>query len=246
MPAVFVHGNPETAAIWDLLFEQLERADLVALSPPGFGAPVPDGWVGDRASYAAWLTTELEAIDGPIDLVGHDWGGGHVMAVAMARSDLLRSWTVDVAGIFHPEYVWHDMAQMWQTPEVGEETVAAMVDQPPAARTTLFESLGMPPAIAARVAAGTDSTMGRCILGLYRDAAQPAMAEAGASLPGAAARPGLVLAATEDPYVGGEDLARWSASQAGAQVTVLNGLGHWWMLQDPAVGPRRCSPSGTG
>ena len=28
------------------------------------------------AGYHAWLVAELEATDGPIDLVGHDWGTG--------------------------------------------------------------------------------------------------------------------------------------------------------------------------
>ena len=32
---VFVHGNPETAAIWDPLIAALGRDDVVALSPPG-------------------------------------------------------------------------------------------------------------------------------------------------------------------------------------------------------------------
>ena len=45
---VLVHGNPETAAIWDPLIAELGRDDVVALSPPGFGAPVPDGFGGDE------------------------------------------------------------------------------------------------------------------------------------------------------------------------------------------------------
>lgn len=85
MPAVFVHGNPESAAIWDELFTHLQRKDVVALSPPGFGAPVPAGFDATADAYLAWLVAELEGIDGPVDLVGHDWGGGHVMRVAMRR-----------------------------------------------------------------------------------------------------------------------------------------------------------------
>jgi pimeloyl-ACP methyl ester carboxylesterase len=45
MAKVFVHGNPETSALWDVLFDELGKlgvSDLIALSPPGFGAPVPD------------------------------------------------------------------------------------------------------------------------------------------------------------------------------------------------------------
>ncbi len=236
MPAVFVHGNPETAAIWGPLLAELDREDVVTLSPPGFGAPVPDGWEATRAEYATWLVAELESIDGPIDLVGHDWGGGHVMAVAMHRPDLLRSWSIDVAGIFHPDYVWHDMAQLWQTPGVGEETVKAMVEAPKPDRIANYKNLGMPTEVATELAGATDETMGRCILALYRDAAQPAPSEAAADLPAAAARPGLVVVASEDHYVGTEAMARASADAARATVSVLNGVGHWWMLQDPATG----------
>lgn len=236
MPAVLVHGNPETTAIWRRLVPELDRDDVVTLSPPGFGAPTPEGWTATRAEYTGWLIAELEAIGEPVDLVGHDWGGGHVMAVAMTRPDLLRSWCIDVAGIFHPDYVWHDMAQLWQTPEVGEETVQAMIGGDLASRVGNYEALGMPTDVATELANATDETMGRCILALYRDAAQPALSELAAQLPSAAARPGLVIVASEDTFVGTEEMARHSATQAGAAVVVLEGVGHWWMLQDPAAG----------
>ena len=143
MPAALVHGNPETAAIWGRLIAELDRNDVVTLSPPGFGAPVPDGWGATRIEYARWLIRELEAIGEPVDLVGHDWGGGHVIAVAMERPDLLRSWCIDVAGILHPDYVWHEMAQVWQTPGAGEEAVEAMTGASVADKTANFEGLGM-------------------------------------------------------------------------------------------------------
>jgi pimeloyl-ACP methyl ester carboxylesterase len=240
MPAVFVHGNPETSAIWGPLGQKLGpvlgQEDLVTLSPPGFGAPVPEGWTATRAEYREWLVDELEAIGEPVDLVGHDWGGGHVAAVAMTRPDLLRSWCIDVAGIFHPDYIWHDMAQVWQTPGAGEEAVAGMVGAPLADRVALYQGLGLPPDVAAEVAQGLNEDMGRCILGLYRDAAQPALQDGTTRLPAARTRPGLVIVASEDHYVGTEAMARWAAEQAGATVTVLEGLGHWWMLQDPVRG----------
>jgi pimeloyl-ACP methyl ester carboxylesterase len=78
--------------------------------------------------------------------------------------------------------------------------------------------------------------MGRCILALYRSAAQPAMTRWGEDLEAAERRPALVIIATEDPYTGGEVLARRSAQRFGADVAVLEGVGHWWMLQDPAAG----------
>ena len=237
--AVFVHGNPETAAIWGPLLAELDHPAVVTLSPPGFGAPVPDGFAATADDYAAWLASELErqsGESGPVDLVGHDWGGGHVMRVAMERPDLIRSWAMDIAGCFAPDYAWHDLAQVWQTPGAGEEAVAGMAALPVADRASMFESLGMTADVARSVAEANDETMGRCILSLYRSAAQPAMARLGEGLGAAAARPGLVIIPTEDGYTGGEARARWSAGQANAQVAVLEGLGHWWMLQDPAAG----------
>ncbi len=238
MPAVFVHGNPETSAVWRPLVAELHRTDVVCLSPPGFGAPTPSGWAATRAEYVDWLVGELEAIDGPIDLVGHDWGGGHVVGVAMSRPDLLRSWCTDIAGVFHPDYVWHDAAQAWQTPGVGEEAVAGMVAATAAERAALYASLSIPTDVAADMAAGCDAEMGRCILALYRSAAQPVMADLFEHLVDAARRPGLVVIASDDHYVGDESLATASAERAGAEVAKLDGVGHWWMCQDPARGAR--------
>ena len=236
MPIVLVHGNPETEAIWDELRKHLGTDDVIALSPPGFGAPVPEGFGATSDDYRDWLVAELRSIRGPIDLVGHDWGGGHVMRVAMEQPEMIRSWIMDIAGCFDPEYVWHDAAQGWQTPDVGETMIAGMAGAPLEARTQQFESLGMSKEAAANVAAAVNADMGRCILALYRSAAQPFMAVQGAALSKAKARPGLVIIATEDHYTGGEVLARRSAGRAGAQVAMLPGLGHWWMCQDPEKG----------
>jgi pimeloyl-ACP methyl ester carboxylesterase len=234
---VLVHGNPETAAVWGPLLAALDRAggprDLVCLSPPGWGAPVPPGWRATVEDYRRWLVDELESIGRPVDLVGHDWGGGHVLNVAMTRPDLLRSWCSDLLGCFDPDYVWHRSARIWQTPGQGEEAVAALVADPGALLDKLAPR-GLDRGVGAQLAAGYDPTMARCILDLYRDAAQPTMARLGRKLPAAAARPGLAVLPTEDPDVGTELMRRRAAVRAGAQLAVLDGLDHWWMVQDPA------------
>lgn len=235
---VFVHGNPETAAVWGPLVSQLEGPRITTLSPPGFGAPVPEGFAATADSYFDWLVGELEALAQPVDLVGHDWGGGHALRVAIERPDLIRSWAVDIAGCFAPDYVWHDMAQVWQTPGLGEEAITALVGMPVSQRTEAFQAVGMKGPVAQQLAQATDEAMGRCILALYRSATQPAMARLGERLALAARRPGLVVIPTEDTYTGGEHRARWAAEQAEAAVAVLPGLGHWWMLEDPHGGAR--------
>jgi len=78
--------------------------------------------------------------------------------------------------------------------------------------------------------------MRTAILALYRSAAQPAMAQAGRALESAASRPGLSLLATEDPYIGATDTRRRAGDRAGARTEVLEGLGHWWMLEAPDRG----------
>ena len=236
MTIVLVHGNPETEAIWDDLVPHLRSEDIVRLSPPGFGSAIPPGFDCSTNAYRDWLASELKKLAQPIDLVGHDWGGGHVMRVAMDHPDLIRSWASDILGCFDPDYVWHDMAQAWQKPDIGEQAVAQMSSMPAEARAERYESLGMTAAISRKVAAGANAEMGRAILALYRSAAQPAMRELGMGLLRAAAKPGLALIATEDHYCGGETLARRSAERAGAKVAVLKGAGHWWMCQQPKQG----------
>jgi pimeloyl-ACP methyl ester carboxylesterase len=233
---VFVHGNPETAAIWTPLIEQLGRADVLTLSPPGFGAPVSEEFGATSDDYLHWLVAEVEQLDSPVDLVGHDWGAGHVQRLAATRPDLIRSWCSDIAGSADPAYVWHDQAQVWLTPGAGEEAVARMMGAPAAAKVQMFLGRGMTRAAAESCAAAAGPEMGRCILTLYRSAAQPAMTRWGAELEQAERQPALVIIATEDDFTGGPELARRSADRFGAQVAELEGLGHWWMLQDPVRG----------
>jgi pimeloyl-ACP methyl ester carboxylesterase len=236
MTVVLVHGNPETEAVWDPLVEAMDRTDVVRLSPPGFGAPLPEDWPATYLDYRDWLEDELIRLDAPIDLVGHDWGGGHVLNAVMHRPELVRSWASDMVGVYDPDYVWHDLAQVWQTPGDGEQLVETMMGAPLNERVEQLSGLGMTPEVATKVAAGQLPEMGRAILLLYRSARQPAMAEAGQRLERASARPGLSLLATDDHYVGSDEIRRRAADRAGARTEVLDGLGHWWMVQDPARG----------
>lgn len=235
MTIVLVHGNPETSAIWRPLIASLATqgvTDVVTLSPPGFGAPTEPGWDAKPTSYVRWLADELSGIDGPIDIVGHDWGTGHVFGLLVEHPNAVRSWAVDVAGLVHPDYEWHDMAQLWQTPGDGEAAIAAMISMPLADRQKMYEGLGMEPTIAGELAAALDQEMGRCVLALYRAARQPMLAEMGRRLGAIDLLPGLVIDATEDAYIS-SDLAPHVIKALGAQHLELKGQGHWWMMSAP-------------
>ena len=62
MTVVLVHGNPETEAIWGPLVDVLERDDVVRLSPPGFGAPLPADFSATYLAYRDWLEDELKGL----------------------------------------------------------------------------------------------------------------------------------------------------------------------------------------
>lgn len=232
---VLVHGVPETAAIWNNVLPLLKPKHVIRLSPPGFGAPVPAGFTATAEEYRLWLISELEELDHPVDIVGHDFGGIHTLNAVMSRPDLVRSWVCDVIGIFDPDYHWHELAQTWQTPGAGEDAIVEMMDVPHRERTANLIGRGLATQLAHDIAEGMNTTMGQCILKLYRDTAQPAMAALGEGLGRAAARPGLSIFATNDHWVG-TDHQRHRASQlAGAQTAILDGLGHWWFTENPGT-----------
>lgn len=244
MAVVLLHGNPETPVIWEPLVERLGRDDVHTPQLPGFGCPVPDGFGATKEEYVDWFVGVLEGIageHGPVDLVGHDWGGGIGMRAVSLRPDLVRTWACDVLGLFHPDYVWHDFAQIWQTPGAGEAYFEQNAATPVEERIATYELIGIPRATGERLVADTGepevaALMASCILALYRSAAQPAMKEWGEQLGPASLVPGLAVIAPNDPFVRGEDLGAEVGERLGATRHVLAGQGHWWMLGDPDAG----------
>lgn len=231
---VFVHGVPETAVIWDAVRAAIGRPSE-AVQLPGFGCPHPDGFEPTKDAYAEWLAAELARIGGgePVDLVGHDWGAGLTLRMATAHAEALRSWVMDVGNIAHPDYVWHDIAQVWQTPEQGEQFIAAQNAMSVEDRAALFVGAGVPEADALGMSAASDDVMGASILGLYRSATPRVHADWGPYEPSRA--PGLVMHSAGDPYSDEAQAAEVAAS-LGADFAVLDGAGHFWPYEAPDAG----------
>ena len=236
MPAVFVHGVPETPAVWDALRAKLQRDDTVAVQLPGFGCPRPAGFGATKEEYVAWLVGELEQIaaQGPIDLVGHDWGAGFTVRLVSTHADLVRSWVCDGAGFGSADFEWHDFAKVWQTPGDGEQFWTDTLAQSAEERGAMYEMLfGIPLEASIELNRPIDQTMADCILALYRSATSVGKEWAPDFRDIAA--PGRVIVPSDDTFLHA-DHARGAAKNAGATVAELDGLGHWWMLQDPARG----------
>jgi pimeloyl-ACP methyl ester carboxylesterase len=227
MPAIFVHGVPDTPRVWASVRARLARRDVVTLNLPGFGTPVPPGFVPTKEHYVDWLLAELRPQREPVDLVGHDWGGLLVVRAVSLEPGLVRSWTAGAAPL-DPEYVWHRAAQAWQTPDVGEHVMAGMT---PGLLAANLAKNGVPADDAAEAARHVDDTMKACILALYRSAVT-----VGTEWTADLARvttPGLVLWGAQDPYAAsrfGERLAE----RTRARFHLLPQCGHWWPLERPA------------
>lgn len=222
-----MHGVPEDGSLWDDVRAELP-VDSVALGLPGFGTPVPSGFDATKEAYVAWLIRELEQMSGPVDLVGHDWGGGFVGRVAFVRPDLVRSWAIDTLPFFHAKSSWHDLAKKWQTPQIGERVMEAQDAMSEDARVAGLVAAGMTEAYARHIAP-PDPARNRCILALYRSAVD-VFAEWATDVP--AKPPGFYIAGGKDPYSSAR-LGREVAERLGVPVCIFEDLGHWWMLHAP-------------
>jgi pimeloyl-ACP methyl ester carboxylesterase len=222
VPAFFVHGNPDSHHMWEPLRAALGRDDVVAVDLPAFGGtPLPDGFDCSKEAYAGWLAAAVEAVGEPVDLVGHDWGAMLSTRVATTRPELIRTLAVG-SGPVDPDYTWHDMAQQWQTPGVGEQLMAGFS---PELLAPFFETEGFPSVLAATEASFVDETLKGAVLRLYRSAVDVGR-EWTPALEGFD-RPAVVFAGVDDPYVGPEVGSRM-AGRLGARFVAFEGCGHWW------------------
>ncbi len=227
MSAVLVHGVPDTHRMWDPLRSHLRRSDVVAVSLPGFGVPLPPGFDPAKEAYVDWLIKELERLGAPVDLVGHDWGSLLVQRVVSLRPDLIRTWACG-DGPVDVEYVWHDTAQQWQTLGVGEQLMAMIT---PEMLEEGIVAAGVPRPYAKEAVRHFDETMRQCILRLYRSAVNVGR-EWQADVE-KVTRPALILWAKDDPYVAPVFADRLAARVRG-ELLLLEGCGHWWPLARPA------------
>jgi hypothetical protein len=222
-------GSRKTSRIWDSLRRVLGRA--IALALPGFGTPRPAGFTATKDAYAECLANALSEIEEPIDLVGHDLGA---LRVATAFDVPLRSFAVDVAPIFHPEFEWPERVHRLQTPGVGEDLLKAMREADPEDRdstATRLANAGVPIDEAKVMGSVHDETMSRCILDFYRSAVPNVGADWWKDVKGRHPFTGAGPPSARSARRGRRSLevAQW----LGAETARLDYLGHCWMAEAP-------------
>lgn len=93
-PALFLHGFPDSSAIWEAQFRVLAtKMRIATLDLRGYGQSgrpkAVEAYKIDR--LVADIECVVQKLGGhPVALVGHDWGGVIAWAVAASRPDLVR------------------------------------------------------------------------------------------------------------------------------------------------------------
>lgn len=230
---LFLHGVPDTPAMWDPLIAELELDDAAYQAPamPGFVTPTSAGFAATKEAYVDWYIGEIEkahADAGPVDLVGHDWGAIITIRAASLRPELINSWCVANA-LPHPDYEWHRMARMWQTPVLGELIMAVTRKE---ALCKALHAAGLPADLASREASHWTPHMRKSILKLYRSA-KTAGTDWWPEVSNLPAR-GLVFWGEDDPYVP-TSIAEKFCAHTGAALEKQNQTGHWSVVEQADV-----------
>jgi pimeloyl-ACP methyl ester carboxylesterase len=231
---VFVHGNPGPADDWrDLLIRASELGRVIAPDMPGYGqADKPRGFTYSVDGYADYLAALLDQLRiSRVHIVAHDFGGPWALAWAARHPDALASATLINTGVL-TGYRWHRYARIWRTPGVGEVFQAAT--SRPAFRLLLArENPRLTHDQIDRIYDASRSwATKRAVLKLYRATPAAALASPAAALR-QLDRPALVIWGTRDAYLPCEQAERQRQVFPSAQVELLDGHGHWVMLEDP-------------
>jgi pimeloyl-ACP methyl ester carboxylesterase len=109
-PVVLLHGFPQHRSSWTLLAPLLHEAGLRTLAPDQRGYSPGARPPQTRAYRLEHLVADVEALvsvlgQGPVHLVGHDWGAAVAWATALRRPHLVRSLTA--VSVPHPSAFAH-------------------------------------------------------------------------------------------------------------------------------------------
>ena len=233
VPVVYVHGVPNTAAMWRPF---LERTGGLAPDLPGFGKSAkPAAFDYSIAGLSGWLRDFLaERGVERYSLVAHDWGA---LALALAQSEpdrVERVVLLDAVPLL-PGYEWHALARQWRRPVIGEMAMGFTFKFIVRRLLRLPDGSAFPDGELDDIWDHFDHGTQRAILRLYRSAPPRALEAAGATLDRITC-PALVLWGDADPYLPVSFAHDYAGALGGtADVAVVEGAGHWPWIGHPEV-----------
>lgn len=109
-PVLLLHGVPETSAMWRDLLPEL-AGDRVVLAPDlkGLGDSEARGPYDTRTLVRELVALVRSEVSGPVDVVGHDWGGSLAVMMATGEPDFAHRLVVLNAPFREVDYsrAWH-------------------------------------------------------------------------------------------------------------------------------------------
>ncbi len=234
---LLLHGNPDSGLMWQGLAERLgTRRRCIAPDLPGFGrSQVPAGYERSLDGMAQFVEHFLgaAAVERPLDLIAHDFGGPFAFAWAIKHAPSVRR-IVAINTLFFSDYQWHFWARVWRTPVLGELAMAVM--NRPMFEREIRRGSGarIPPQYLTRTWALVTPAMKSEVLRLYR-ATVPTNFRVWENefLALTAVKPTLVIWGDNDPYVPAHFAERFGAKR----VLHLAQVGHW----PPVEAPTECA-----
>lgn len=243
MPIIFLHGSPDTAAMWVPVIEQLKtRAHCYALDLPGFGdSTLPEGFsltLDNMADFMNALLTELRITE-PVVLVTTDFGGHYGPAFAVKYPDKVRGIAISNTNFF-PDYQWHTFARLYRMPVMGELLMAT------SSKSVINRSIkGYAPAIPddyinASYSTGFGSVKVRkTILRMYRERDSKDFEGWGQKLVALLKqKPSIILWGDRDPFITPNFAERFGAKQ----VHHFPEYSHWLPLEAPDAYVAKLAP----
>lgn len=242
-PIVLLHGFPETGATWGPLARFLLSDGWRVVAPDLRGFGMSDAPRRVRRYRLDLLVDDVAAVikdlGGPVDVVGHDWGGALVWLVAERFPHLAASATVLSAP--HPFELRSTMRRdrtqrarsryilMAQLPMLPERRLAR---DHHSSLVALLASSHTPDEIADyRVCWGRDGVV-RGMVNWYRALVRAPGPDRSAV---AGQRPVLLVTGADDPLFGPNVLERSVSRNAGSRCVVLDGIGHAPHRQAPEL-----------
>ncbi len=232
-PALFLHGNPDTAELWRGVVSRLEGSyRCLAPDLPGFGRSVVTGdfdcGLESMASFVDELLGKI-GVETPLNLVAHDLGGPYGLSWAIRHPRKVRR-IVIINSLYFTDYRWHFWARVWRTPLLGELSMLL-------ANRWIFAwelrrgSRRLASEHIRETYARIHPAMQRMVLKLYRATDPENFQGWQEQLHDLAARvPTRVLWGMHDPYIP----VRWARHLGTADVRTFDDCGHWLPVEAPA------------
>lgn len=232
-PILFLHGNPDTADLWDDVITRLQQQHrCLAPDLPGFGrSSTPRDFDCSFENLGHFLDKLVEGLQLtlPLNLVTHDFGGAFGMAWAVQHTEKVRRIVVINHPFFVAGYRWHFWARLYRTPLLGELTLRAL-NWPAFHRVVRHGSRRLTTEVIRQTYSFLTPQWKQMVLRLYRAANPAAFAEWEPRMLRLTAQvPTLVLWGAHDPYI-----PLRVADRFGAQKVVhFPESGHWAPAEAP-------------